>query len=204
MRSSREVEMKRAIFVYATLMPALGYADAYSLAWQSPLASSAPTPVLIPAVIWPLCILALVFLAHRYRAVGFSRQVGTVIALVIPAILLFSVATGLTQADSGRLYNIPEERGNVALSCNGNTLLVQAGVPVKISALSADFDTTSANTLACGTVCEAGAILAADEICTLKCPGAAPVDSDGDTIADANDAFECDENSSFSTRVSGI
>lgn len=196
--------MKPILFIYLLLAPLFVHADTYSLAWQSPTASSAPAPVPIPFFVWPLCIIALAYLAYRYRFVLSMSQLITVAALVASAALIFSVSTGITQADSGRQYTITTEQGSTALSCVGNTLIVQAGVPVKISGLSADFDTASANTLACGTVCEAGSILGVEESCTLKCPGAEAIDSDGDAVADENDAFECNENSSFATRVSGV
>jgi hypothetical protein len=196
--------MKLTLFITLFMAPLVAYADAYSLVWQAPTASSSPAPVPIPSFVWPLCIIALVYLAYRYRFVRSARQLITMAVLVASTALIFSVSTDVTQADSGRQYTITTEQGSTALSCAGNTLIVQAGVPVKISRLSADFDTASANTLACGTVCEAGSILGVEESCTLKCPGADDIDSDGDAVSDENDAFECNENSSFATRVSGV
>ena len=200
----RELAMNFTLFITLFMAPLVAYADAYSLVWQSPNASSAPAPVPIPSFVWPLCMIALAYLAYRYRFVRYARAYMTVAVLVAFTALMVSVSTDVTQADSGRRYTITSEQGGTTLSCVGHTLILKAGVPVKISGLSADFDIASANTLACGTVCEAGSILGAEESCTLKCPGAAAIDSDGDAVADENDAFECNENSSFATRVSGV
>ena len=162
-------------------------ADAYTINWSSAVSESVPVP--IPSFYLVPAILLLSAIAWRYKRFR-SHTIGG-LALVASLAMLDGIQT--TQANGGRTYSIATANGSTSLTCGGNTLVVEASVPVALSAVSADFDTATANTLVCGTGCQAGSILNAGESCTLKCPAGSSIDSDGDSAADVGDGFPCDE-----------
>ena len=164
------------------------FADEYTLSWSALASGSVPVP--IPSFYLVPAILVLSVIAWRYKRFR-VHMVGSAVLIAGLAILDGGIPT--TSADGGRTYSIATATGSTSLTCGGNTLVVEAAVPVTLGAVSADFDTATANTLVCGTGCQAGTALNTGESCTLKCPGGASIDSDGDLAADAGDGFPCDE-----------
>jgi hypothetical protein len=160
------------------------FADGYTLSWSGPLPVPIPSFYLVPA------ILILSVIAWRYKRFRL-HMVGSVV--LISALAILDGGIPKTLADGGRTYSIATAAGSTSLTCGGNTLVVEAAVPVTLGAISADFDAATANTLVCGTGCVAGSALNVGESCTLKCPGGASIDSDGDSATDAGDGFPCDE-----------
>lgn len=173
------------------------FADEYTLSWSALASGSVPVP--IPSFYLVPTILLLSAVAWRYKRFR-SHTIG---GLVLVASLAMLDGIQTTQANGGRTYSISTANGSTSLTCGGNTLVVEASVPVTLGAVSADFDTATANTLVCGTGCQAGTALNTGESCTLKCPGGASIDSDGDGFADAVDGRECDDTSSFAAQITG-
>ena len=162
-------------------------ADAYTITWTS-MAPSVPVP--IPGIFLVPAIFLLSVIAWRYKRLR-MYVAGSVVLIASLTILDGAIPT--TSADGGRTYSISSANGSKSLTCAGNTLVVEAAVPVKLGGISADFDTATANTLTCGSACETGSALNTGESCSLKCPGGASIDSDGDGTPDAGDGFSCDE-----------
>jgi len=189
--------LKSMLSVLLLVVASPVFADAYSISWSSVTAESVPVP--IPSFYLVPAILLLSAIAWRYK----RFRLHTIGGLVLAASLAMLDGIQTTQANGGRTYSIATANGSTSLTCGGNTLVVEASVPVTLGAVSADFDTATANTLVCGTGCQAGSTLNAGESCTLKCPGGSSIDSDGDGFADAVDGRECDDTSSFSTQIKG-
>ena len=190
-RKNAERDLRMLKFMLSVLLLVVAspvFADAYSISWSSLTSGSVPVP--IPSIFLVPAIVLLSLIAWRYKRFRLPMASG---AVLIAALVTLDGVIPITSADGGRTYSISTTTGNTSLTCGGNTLVVEAAVPVTLGAVSADFDTATANTLVCGTGCQSGTALNTGESCSLKCPGGASIDSDGDGTPDVGDGFSCDE-----------